>query len=250
MNVTMGLPRIIEILDGRKEIKTPMMEIYLKAPYCNGKDIKKIAKKVEGILKEMTKELKLPHEELEEGEELDEAAMQYDKDVKIKFSILRVSRKDLKEKRFLEFLLNCEKDLPGKKTPIIMPVFGRGRALFAYLEAGITKENILDAGKYLTGPCSCEVKAQNPGFDLLMSVKWDDLVNDTINIDVALPPLTGLTTSVEKEKPAIPIEEINLKSAAKMEEKPEDQQLPISIFLTLSGMVILGYILFKFLGRK
>ncbi len=30
MNVTMGLPRIIEILDGRKKIKTPMMEIYMK----------------------------------------------------------------------------------------------------------------------------------------------------------------------------------------------------------------------------
>ncbi|MFQ5621246.1 MAG: DNA-directed RNA polymerase subunit A'' [Candidatus Nanoarchaeia archaeon] len=43
MNVTMGLPRIIEILDGRKVIKTPMMEVYLKAPYNQSDDIKKIA---------------------------------------------------------------------------------------------------------------------------------------------------------------------------------------------------------------
>lgn len=43
MNVTMGLPRIIEILDGRKLIKTPMMEIFLKSPYNKGKDIKQIA---------------------------------------------------------------------------------------------------------------------------------------------------------------------------------------------------------------
>ncbi len=43
MNVTMGLPRIIEILDGRKELMTPMMEIYLKKPYSKGKDIKKLA---------------------------------------------------------------------------------------------------------------------------------------------------------------------------------------------------------------
>ncbi|MBI4145496.1 DNA-directed RNA polymerase subunit A'' [Candidatus Woesearchaeota archaeon] len=43
MNVTMGLPRVVEILDGRKEIKTPMMEIFLKAPYNKGKDIKEIA---------------------------------------------------------------------------------------------------------------------------------------------------------------------------------------------------------------
>src|SRR3989304_3135387 len=43
MNVTMGLPRIIEILDGRKSIATPFMEIFLKAPYNKGKDIREIA---------------------------------------------------------------------------------------------------------------------------------------------------------------------------------------------------------------
>ncbi|MBW2970291.1 DNA-directed RNA polymerase subunit A'' [Candidatus Woesearchaeota archaeon] len=43
MNVTMGLPRIIEILDGRKSITTPQMEIFLKSPYNKGKDIREIA---------------------------------------------------------------------------------------------------------------------------------------------------------------------------------------------------------------
>jgi len=43
MNVTMGLPRIIEILDARKKVKTPMMEIFLKPPYNKGKDIRKAA---------------------------------------------------------------------------------------------------------------------------------------------------------------------------------------------------------------
>jgi len=43
MNVTLGLPRIIEVLDGRKTLQTPAMEIYLKAPYSKGKDIKGFA---------------------------------------------------------------------------------------------------------------------------------------------------------------------------------------------------------------
>lgn len=43
MNVTLGLPRIIEVLDGRKELKTPAMEIYLKAPYSKGKNLKEFA---------------------------------------------------------------------------------------------------------------------------------------------------------------------------------------------------------------
>lgn len=50
MNVTMGLPRIIEILDGRSKLKTPMMEIYLEAPYSQGKDIRKIALSIKETL--------------------------------------------------------------------------------------------------------------------------------------------------------------------------------------------------------
>jgi DNA-directed RNA polymerase subunit A" len=46
MNITTGLPRIIEVLDGSKSLKTPMMEIYLKEPYSTGQDIKKVARLV------------------------------------------------------------------------------------------------------------------------------------------------------------------------------------------------------------
>ncbi|MFH0875181.1 MAG: DNA-directed RNA polymerase subunit A'' [archaeon] len=46
MNVTVGLPRIIEILDGRSTIKTPMMEIYLKKDKIDGKDVRKIAESI------------------------------------------------------------------------------------------------------------------------------------------------------------------------------------------------------------
>lgn len=48
MNVTVGLPRIIEILDGRKAISTPMMEVYLKPPYNKGKDIRQVALQIKG----------------------------------------------------------------------------------------------------------------------------------------------------------------------------------------------------------
>jgi DNA-directed RNA polymerase subunit A" len=57
MNVTTGLPRIIEVLDGRAEISTKMMHIHLKSPYSEGKDIKKIAETIkETTLKEYVKE--------------------------------------------------------------------------------------------------------------------------------------------------------------------------------------------------
>ncbi|MBW2968852.1 DNA-directed RNA polymerase subunit A'' [Candidatus Woesearchaeota archaeon] len=57
MNVTMGLPRIIEILDGRKTIATPMMEIFLKSPFNKGKEIHNLALKIkESTLGEFVKE--------------------------------------------------------------------------------------------------------------------------------------------------------------------------------------------------
>lgn len=46
MQVTSGLPRIIELFDARKTIKTPSMDIYLKEPYSQGKDIKAVAQRI------------------------------------------------------------------------------------------------------------------------------------------------------------------------------------------------------------
>jgi DNA-directed RNA polymerase subunit A" len=58
MNITVGLPRIIEILDGRKGIATPMMEIFLKKPYSQGRDIRRLALVIkETTLKEIIVEL-------------------------------------------------------------------------------------------------------------------------------------------------------------------------------------------------
>ncbi|PIN74873.1 DNA-directed RNA polymerase subunit A'' [Candidatus Woesearchaeota archaeon CG10_big_fil_rev_8_21_14_0_10_37_12] len=76
MNVTMGLPRIIEILDGRKSIKTPNMEIYLKSPYNKGKDIREIALRVkETSLGDVAKEFSLNIGDLTIDVVLDEATV-------------------------------------------------------------------------------------------------------------------------------------------------------------------------------
>jgi len=38
INVTLGLPRLIEIMDARKEPSTPTMTVYLENEYCNDRD--------------------------------------------------------------------------------------------------------------------------------------------------------------------------------------------------------------------
>lgn len=60
MNVTTGLPRIIEIFDARKEIKTPMMEIFLKSPHNKIDNVKKFATKIkETVFGELVSEYSL-----------------------------------------------------------------------------------------------------------------------------------------------------------------------------------------------
>ncbi len=49
VSVTQGLPRLIEILDARKEISTPRMEVYLKSEY--NKDVKEV-KRIAALIKE------------------------------------------------------------------------------------------------------------------------------------------------------------------------------------------------------
>jgi len=49
MQVTVGLPRLIEIFDARKEPSTPSMEIYLEREFNNEEDAKKIAARIKEI---------------------------------------------------------------------------------------------------------------------------------------------------------------------------------------------------------
>jgi hypothetical protein len=90
------------------------------------------------------------------------------------FSILPVSRSDPNERMLLTLLLSSEPDLDEySDKPVMFPVFGRGRALYALIGEGITSDNIRETIAFLVGPCGCEIKMLNPGVDILMAANWD-----------------------------------------------------------------------------
>lgn len=113
--------------------------------------------------------------------------------LKIEFTSLTVSRDDPAEEVFLAMLTNLEDDLHEyENEPMVFPVFGRGRVLEPLIAAGINRDNALDYSGYLCGACSCEVKDQNPGMDLVVSANWDEALDgNTVVIDKILPPLSG-----------------------------------------------------------
>ncbi|HHI04239.1 MAG TPA: DNA-directed RNA polymerase subunit A'' [Candidatus Woesearchaeota archaeon] len=91
MNVTVGLPRIIEILDGKKTIRTPMMEIYLKKPYNQGKNIKKLALSIkETKLNEVVSEFRVNIAESKIEVVFDENKM---KSIGLEYSVIQKSIK-------------------------------------------------------------------------------------------------------------------------------------------------------------
>jgi len=60
MQVTSGLPRLIEIFDARRTPSTPEMEVYLKKSYNDEKNAKIVAEKIKEIkLKDILKEIKI-----------------------------------------------------------------------------------------------------------------------------------------------------------------------------------------------
>jgi hypothetical protein len=93
--------------------------------------------------------------------------------MEIKFSLLRLKRSDPAEAALVAMLTHLESDLGDYAAePMVFPVFGRGRVLEPLIGAGITSHNLMEQAGYLCGACSCEVKEQNPGMDLLMAANW------------------------------------------------------------------------------
>ncbi|MEK6855404.1 MAG: hypothetical protein AABX73_04240, partial [Nanoarchaeota archaeon] len=60
MQITLGLPRLIEILDARKQPSTPIMEIFLNKEFNNEKDARVIAEKIKEVkLKDILSEINI-----------------------------------------------------------------------------------------------------------------------------------------------------------------------------------------------
>ena len=112
--------------------------------------------------------------------------------LKIEFSLLRVSRQDAREQVLVRCLLGMEDDLEPRREPIVFPVFGRGLALWAIVGKGINADNIEGAARFLVSACSCEVKAQNPGVDLLMTADWEKGLSGQLTKAPDVPALTSL----------------------------------------------------------
>jgi len=95
MQITQGLPRLIEIFDARKNPSTPLMEIYLQQESNNEKDAKIIAEKIKEVkLNDVISEIKINFSDKKISAELDASSVK-----SIHTSVEKIAEK-LNEKKF------------------------------------------------------------------------------------------------------------------------------------------------------
>jgi hypothetical protein len=152
-----------------------------------------IAELLETRLAYLASTLKLP--KLEAQDIADKLVSIPEEELKLEFSTYRLSRKSPGEVVFVSMLLATEKDLQDATEPVVFPIFGRGRSLYALVGKGINRETIDRAATFLIGKCSCQVKEQNPGVDLLFAADWNTLVKSSGARE--LPVFTNLPAGPE-----------------------------------------------------
>ena len=113
----------------------------------------------------------------------------------LKFSVLEMDRNDPQESLLMEMLTRIVDDRQDLTGPLIIPVFGQGRALVLLLKDRISEETVDRVAAFLIGNCSCEVKSMNPGFDLLIGANWVSGITNEYVFDAQLPPLSSPTAS-------------------------------------------------------
>ena len=92
----------------------------------------------------------------------------------MRFSVLELDTTDPDELYLADLFHGFEPKAMEAGQPVVVPVFGRGRALEVIPGDQINNELINDLSQFLCGACSCQVKEQNPGFDLLMAGNWHE----------------------------------------------------------------------------
>ena len=181
------------------------------------------------IKKENTKNEKLSKEELEN-------ILHSQIPLELSFELIEIDRNDQRESVFIDMLLRQNPQLMDYKGSIAFPVFGRGRVL-----DGVTDVNngeLEELTVYLSSHCSCTVKEENPGIDLLMVVPWADYVAESqLQFRDVLPPLSGLVSEAE----------VNSKQSVQQEEKGTSI---LSYLLTVGGVMLCFILFFLVLNRS
>ena len=117
----------------------------------------------------------------------------------VSFPILELDAHDPAERVFLEhvrsYLPRSQSASSDQQSTLVVPVFGRGRALVALTADDVDSDTVSDLTTFLSGACSCQVKRMNPGFDLLLDVDWKQQLFGDSDADIPADTLASKENS-------------------------------------------------------
>lgn len=120
----------------------------------------------------------------------------------MRFSVLELDTTKPEELYLADLFHGFEPKAMDAGQPVVVPVFGRGRALEVIPGENIDDELIDDLSQFLCGACSCQVKEQNPGFDLLMAGNWHEALFSDLSPDELPAQVTSIVVSEAAENVA------------------------------------------------
>ena len=166
--------RKLSIVDSpiRKELATRLLAghsvVWLMLKSKDDAQNEAVRKQLKARFAKMQTELKLP-----EGVGLPGSELFSDVPLVLKFSILEIAPDDTKEQLLVRWLSGFDPQAIQDGEPLLVPVFGRGRALEVIPASQLNDGLTGDLTQFLCAACSCQVKERNPGFDLLLNADWD-----------------------------------------------------------------------------
>lgn len=125
--------------------------------------------------------------------------------LKIKFSTIKIARDDPAERVFVDMLIAGQPSLKEEKGPLAFVAFGRTRVLGGVGGEDLNEDVIVEASAMLCGPCSCQMKEMNPGYDLLARAQWDALVVGELAGPHEMPELKGFSDFAEAAATPAPL---------------------------------------------
>ena len=118
----------------------------------------------------------------------------------LKFTSLSISRNDEAEAFLLNLAEGFQPEAFANDSPLVIPIFGRGRALEVIPASQLSAALIRDLTMFLCGACSCQVKDQNPGFDLLFDRNWE---KELYGEDGDRPPSAKSISPEQRQSPVL-----------------------------------------------
>lgn len=200
---------------GRKEIVKRLVggesAVWILITSGNKKRDAQAAKLLADNIKILEQELQLPPGIGQPGSELFSEIP-----LRIDFSTLQILRDDPAERVLVDMLIAGQPSLAEEEGPLAFIAFGRARVLGGIGGDDLNEDLIMEASAMLCGPCSCQMKEMNPGYDLLARADWDSMITGELTGPHEMPPLKGFSDFVA----AAPSDDGSSTNAAVVAQRP------------------------------